>query len=605
MRQSFHSIAVKICFSILGIETLLLSLMGGYYVQRFYREIDQRVQEKLTLPSTLMSQRAMNYDAVRDSEVISELVNEEVVRSFIVRKDGVVFFSDTSAEEGHNISEILDERECLNLSRQTEMGYQVETCQDENKRYISHLAPIHYQDKLLGHLYIKVLAPNIQMEKQRILVLFVLGSLLTIGLTSLFEILFINRLLLPRLQNISDTLQKAEAGDLSVRVDFSAPQDELYTLGRRVNAMIEAAAHSLNKLGKTYELLLKSRERFRELVDLLPETVYELDREGRITYINEKGIELFGYTRTEMIGLSYSKFLAGMNGEELAEIFRHRINGEKRNIDEYIGKRKDGSTFPLQANASPIYARGEAVGLRGILIDISEKKLFQDQLQQAQKMEVIERLSASLAHEFGNPLLGIQWHLKFLAQSPHLEDETHKMTRVAIEECGRMRLLLSDFQSFGRRSSGRKESVNIHEVLDLCLTFYKKYLRERKIKVVRRYDASVPKIPVVKDQISQVFVNLLLNATEAMEEKGGELLLLTENQGHFVSVKVQDTGPGIVAANLERIFEPFFSTKSDVVGTGLGLYVSYAIVKQHHGDIRVDSQPGHGSTFTFTLPVTS
>jgi PAS domain S-box-containing protein len=605
MRPSLHSIPVKICISILGIETLLLSLMGGYYVQRFYREIDQRVKEKLTLPSTLMSQRAMNYDAVRDNEVISKLVNEEVVRCFILRKDGVVFFSDTPAEEGQNISALLDERECLTLSRQGEMSDQVQTCQDENKSYISHLAPIHYHDKLLGHLYIRVLAPNIQTEKQRILFLFVIGSLLTIGLTSLLEVLFINRLLLPRLQKISDTLNKAEEGNLSARVDFSGPQDELYTLGRRVNAMIEAVDHSMNKVAKTYKLLLKSRERFRELVDLLPETIYELDREGRVIYINQKGVELFGYSRTEMIGLSYTTFLAGMDGEEFAEIFSRRVSGEKKNIDEYIGKRKDGSTFPLQLNATPIYAKGKTVGLRGILIDISEKKLLQGQLQQAQKMEVIERLFASIAHEFGNPLLGIEWHLKFLARSPNLDDETHKMTRIAIEECKRMRLLLFDFQSFGKRSSGRKESVNIHAVLDNCLTFYKTYLRDRKITVVRRYDQSVPRIAVVKDQISQVFVNLLLNATEAMEENGGELLLLTENQGHCVSVKVQDTGSGIVAANLERIFEPFFSTKSEVVGTGLGLYVSYAIVQQHHGDIRVDSQPGQGSTFTFTLPVES
>lgn len=605
MRQSLHSIPVKICISILGIETLLLSLMGGYYVHRFYREIDQRVQEKLTLPSTLLSQRAMNYDSVRDLEVISKLINEAVVHCFIIRKDGVVFYSDNPAEEGQSITALFDERDCLALSWQRELGDQVETCQAENKSYINHFAPIHYQEKLLGHIYIRILAPNIHREKQRILFLFVVGSLLTIGLTSFFEILFINRLLLPRLQKISDTLHKAEEGNLSAHVDVSGPQDELYTLGRRVNTMIEAVDHSMNQVARTNELLLKSRERFRELADLLPETIYELDHEGRVTYVNEKALELFGYSRTEMIGLSYTKLLTGIDREELAEIFRDRINGEKKNIAEYIGKRKDGSTFPLQLNASPIYANGKAVGLRGILIDISEKKLLQDQLQQAQKMEVIEQLSASMAHEFGNPLIGVQWHLKYVALSPHLDDETRKMTRVAIEECKRMRLLLSDFQSFSKKSSGRRESVNIHALLDNCLIFYKKYLRDHKIKVVRRYDESVPKIPVVRDQISQVFVNLLLNAAEAMEEESGELLIFTENQGHCVSVKVQDTGSGIVAANLERIFEPFFSTKSEVVGTGLGLYVSYAIIQRHQGDIRVDSQPGQGSTFTVTLPVAS
>jgi PAS domain S-box-containing protein len=605
MRQSLHSIPVKICISILGIETLLLSLMGGYYVHRFYREIDQRVQEKLTLPSTLLSQRAMNYDSVRDLEVISKLVNEAVVRCFIVRKDGVVFFSNTPEEEGQSITALFDERDCLTLSWQGQLGDQVETCQDENKNYINHFAPIHYQEKLLGHIYTRILAPNIQREKQRILFLFVMGSLLTIGLTSFFEILFINRLLLPRLQKISGTLHKVEEGNLSAHVDFSGPQDELYILGRRVNTMIEAVDHSMNQVARTNELLLKSRERFQELADLLPETIYELDHEGRITYVNEKALELFGYSRTEMIGLSYTKLLAGMDGEELAEIFRDRINGDKKNIAEYIGKRKDGSTFPLHLNASPIYANGKTVGLRGILVDISEKKLLQDQLQQAQKMEVIEQLSASMAHEFGNPLIGVQWHLKYLARSPHLDDETHKMTRVAIEECKRMRLLLSDFQSFSKKSSGRNESVNINALLDNCLIFYKKYLKDHKIKVVRRYDESVPRIAAIKDQISQVFVNLLLNAVEAMEEEGGELLIFTENQGHCVAVKVQDTGSGIVAANLERIFEPFFSTKSEVVGTGLGLYVSYAIVQRHQGDIRIDSQPGQGSTFTVTLPVAS
>ncbi|MEN8198879.1 MAG: ATP-binding protein [Thermodesulfobacteriota bacterium] len=604
MVSKFHSIPLKVSLLILCIETVLLALMGTYYVQRFDREIEQRVREKLTLPGILMSQRALNYDAVKDLQVIGGLVHEQVADAFIFRKDGRVFFSSESEREGKDFHSLLEERERELLVWDEGNSLQVSFTADNGEKLITSITPIHHSEQLLGHLYIKIYAANIEREKRKVLLLFVFGSVLTIVLTTLLEAFFVHRLFVPRIQQISATMEDVENGDLESRVRFRGPPDELQLLSQRVNTMIGAVAENIYEISATKGKLEKSEERFRELADLLPETIFELDNEGRVLYVNKQGEKIFQYSKDDVEGGIYSSDLVvEIDRDQAAELVQKRVRGEISGIVEYRGRRKDGSTFPVHINASAMYNRGELVGLRGVMVDITEKKHLQDKLLQAQKMEAIGRLSASIAHEFGNPLIGVYWLLQDLSKLQCLDEDTRKMTEVALQECRRMREFLFNFQRFSKRTTGRTELFDIHNVLDGCLLFYKKFIRDKDVSVVKQYATNLSLVHAIKDQINQVLVNLIMNGIEAMGESGGELVISTEAEQETIRVTIRDNGTGIKKENLVHVFEPFFSTKQEVKGMGLGLYVSYGIIQRHHGDIIVDSEYGQGTSFTVILPV--
>ncbi|MDR3631579.1 MAG: AAA family ATPase [Desulfocapsaceae bacterium] len=226
------------------------------------------------------------------------------------------------------------------------------------------------------------------------------------------------------------------------------------------------------------------------------------------------------------------------------------------------------------------------------------------QLLHAEKLSALGRLSASIAHEFGNPLIGVRYLIEDIQRRPALSREDRDLLAIGLEECDRMKLLINDLQQLNRPSSGKHTRFNIHRTIDNVLLFQKKNLKYRKIAIVKAYDLSLPEIVAVEDQITQVLVNLTINAVDAMPAEGGCITVSTSGNGESVFIAVKDTGEGIRSEDLEHIFEPFFSTKPTAEGTGLGLPVSYGIIAGHGGTITCSSKPGQGSTFTISLPVT-
>lgn len=226
----------------------------------------------------------------------------------------------------------------------------------------------------------------------------------------------------------------------------------------------------------------------------------------------------------------------------------------------------------------------------------------EDRLRHAQKLEAIGVLSASIAHEFGNPLIGINFLLKDLRNKSYTTKEDQQLLGLGLDECARMKLLIRDLKYFYRPSSGKKTMVDLHQLIDNIFIFQKKYLQTKSIRIVRVYSENVQMVMAVEDQIKQVLMNLLLNAADSLGDTGGVVTISTTMEKGMVRIAVNDTGTGISQTDQEKIFMPFFSTKSDVSGTGLGLSVSYGIVKNHQGDIYVSSTPGQGTTFTIALP---
>jgi signal transduction histidine kinase len=226
----------------------------------------------------------------------------------------------------------------------------------------------------------------------------------------------------------------------------------------------------------------------------------------------------------------------------------------------------------------------------------------QAQYLHAEKLSAVGKLSASIAHEFNNPLQGIKAILKGLKRRAILEEEDKELLDLAISENERMKNLIKSLQDFNRPSAGQKMEMDVHAALDSLLLLYKSDFKRKRISTLRKYAEGFPPITVVPDQFKQVFLNLLNNAMDACSEKGGEITISTCHSNQKVAISIQDTGIGLSDDDRNKIFEPFFTTKAKEKGTGLGLSICQDIIQHHQGEIRVESSPGKGSTFTILLP---
>jgi PAS domain S-box-containing protein len=227
----------------------------------------------------------------------------------------------------------------------------------------------------------------------------------------------------------------------------------------------------------------------------------------------------------------------------------------------------------------------------------------EQQYLHAEKLSAIGTLSASIAHEFNNPLQGIMSILKGLEKRAILEGEDRELLVAAVDECDRMKQLIRSLQEFYRPSSNRKEMMDLQKSIDSLLLLHKSDFNSKRISVKRNYADHLPQILAIPDQIKQVLLNLLTNAADACLQPGGVITISTWQEDRSVVVAIKDTGAGIKPENLDLIFQPFYTTKPEVRGTGLGLSICHDIVQKHRGEIRVESRPGEGSTFTVVLPV--
>jgi signal transduction histidine kinase len=226
-----------------------------------------------------------------------------------------------------------------------------------------------------------------------------------------------------------------------------------------------------------------------------------------------------------------------------------------------------------------------------------------NQLLHAEKLSAIGKLAASIAHEFNNPIFGIRNVLDGLRKRLTLTEKNRELVNLAVKECDRVAKLTQDLQSFNRPTSGLMTTLDVHEAIEDMLLLVKKDFSRKNIKVEKYFAGDLPPIQAIADQIKQVMLNMLNNAGASMPVEGGGITITTEKQLDQIAIRITDTGGGITPDDMDRIFEPFFSTKPAVKGTGLGLSVSYGIIKRHGGRIEVASSPGKGTAFTILLPI--
>jgi PAS domain S-box-containing protein len=353
-----------------------------------------------------------------------------------------------------------------------------------------------------------------------------------------------------------------------------------------------------------HEALLESEQRYRELFENANDMVFTLDLEGHITAINRAGERITGYPREELLGRPATDLLApGSEPWETDTPFQ-----------ESTIQSKDGRRVAVELASRIIDDGSGAVGVQGIARDVSDRRELEEQLRQAQKMEAVGQLAGGVAHDFNNLLTAIIGYgevaLARAEPDGKLRDSIQQIALAAERATGLTRQLLA----FSRKQILQPKTLKLDELVSEMDPMLRRLI-DADVEIVTTYRSGLGWVQADPGQLSQVLVNLVVNARDAMPA-GGRITIETANvdiegptasagdgqPGRYVLLAVSDTGEGMGEEVKARLFEPFFTTKEQGKGTGLGLATTYGIVRQSGGFITVDSEPGQGAAFRVYLP---
>ncbi|MBI4476327.1 MAG: PAS domain S-box protein [Acidobacteria bacterium] len=445
------------------------------------------------------------------------------------------------------------------------------------------------------------------------------GSLGLLGIMALFTLVLawtaIEAFVVRPIDSLRAATRRLASGDLAGRAKFETGIEHLDSLGHDFDEMAQALQERETREKTVRDARDEAEEKYRQLVEQSLVGVYLVSASG-IVYVNPRFAEIFGYTVDELQQMSLIELVHDSDRAMVARNVQRRARGEVTSVEySFRGIRKDGSTVIVQVHGTMTTYRGQPA-LMGVMIDRTEQKRLEQQLQQAQKMEAVGRLAGGVAHDFNNLLTVITGYSEFLSQQlpeSSLEREHVEEIRKAAESASN---LTRQLLAFSRNQVMQPQVLNLNTVVSGFEKMIRRLIGE-DIRIKLRLDPDMALVKVDPGQMEQVILNLAINARDAMPN-GGTLTIETANTildeqyvrrhrgaqpGPHVVLAVSDTGVGMSAETQSRVFDPFFTTKERDRGTGLGLATVYGIVKQSGGSIWLYSEEGRGTTFKIFLPV--
>ncbi|MHC5022514.1 MAG: two-component system sensor histidine kinase NtrB [Planctomycetota bacterium] len=358
--------------------------------------------------------------------------------------------------------------------------------------------------------------------------------------------------------------------------------------------------------------------RTRAILDTAADGIVTITEQGVIRSLNPAAEQIFGYRADEMVGRNVAMLMPEPFASEHDGYLREYLQtGDARIIGigrEVEGRRRDGSTFPLDLAVSEVPLGHERI-FTGILRDISDRKQAEDELRQlnaelkrqqqamiqSEKMAAMGQLAAGVAHEISNPLASLDSLLQLVAKHPErLDEATGKQLRTQVTRISR---IVQQMMDFAHPNETGWERRDLNEVITSGLDIMRFDRRLRDIQIVRDFDPDAGEITLMPLAIQQVVINLLLNALDAVADvEQPRIVISTRPDNDWCVVEVADNGVGIEPEAINRVFEPFFTTKPLGKGTGLGLSITYSLVRRHGGRCDVESTPGDGTRFILRLP---
>jgi PAS domain S-box len=348
----------------------------------------------------------------------------------------------------------------------------------------------------------------------------------------------------------------------------------------------------------------QAEERFRTMSDFTYDWEYWQATDGHLIYNSPSCQRITGYP-TRYFQEDPTRLLRIVHPDDRERV-QHHFTFEKDSPEVYeLDFRILTSTQEVRWIAhicQPVYsAAHQAIGRRVSNREITDRKAAEENSLRSERLAVIGKLTASLAHELNNPLQAMFASVELLTQFSLEPEEQKKYLHITYTELERLMKITREILDYSRPSPGKVETTSLTVVVEQALFLAENQIRTSGVTIDTDLPAPLVPIPMIPDQIKQVCLNLIMNALEHMPE-GGKLSIRVWEKAGRQFVSFNDTGTGISPANLERIFDPFFSTKEG--GTGLGLAISQEIMQRHHGAIKAESTPGHGALFTIELPIT-
>ena len=388
-------------------------------------------------------------------------------------------------------------------------------------------------------------------------------------------------------------------GGVAVCVDTSTGVVEAGRIVRYQGTLVDVTEK------RAMERQLHHQEEFRQhLLESFPDLILVLDMKGQYTFVSARIGELLGYGPDHLLGKNVDDVVN--TSPELATLYRTVATGQSSLTScEYGSRHKDGSWRTMLGMASPLLdAEGKPAGVIISVRDMTTEKKLEQQIIQSERLAAMGQMIGGFAHELNNPLTSILGMAELL-QEGDVSEGARKQLLILHKEARRAAEIVQNLQYFARPPAPGKSPVNLNELVQRTVQMQAYALRKSNITVDFLPEPAIPAVVADPNQLMQVFLNLLLNAEQAVRETRdkGTIRIRVGRNPDSVWVVFQDDGPGIAPENLTHIFDPFFTTKRPGRGTGLGLSICKTVLREHGGNIEASSGPGGGAVFTITLPV--
>ena len=350
--------------------------------------------------------------------------------------------------------------------------------------------------------------------------------------------------------------------------------------------------------------LERLKEYSENIVESIQGGVMVVDPEGVVQSWNRSLARIYGVEPADAVGRRLDELFPQRFLRLLEEARRRVYEGLEPLTSAYrIPLRtRTGEDRVVTLSMAPLLGGEGPESLVVIVDDVTERTELESQLRQAEKLTSVGLLAAGVAHEVNTPLTGISSYVQMLQRKLPETDPRRAILEKIEKQTFRASQIVNNLLNFSRQETGEMRAVQLNDVVRETLSLAEIQLRKRKIRVVTELADGMASVIGDPIKLQQVLMNLLLNARDAMPD-GGEIRIRTQQQETDAVLVVRDTGTGIAKENLDKVYDPFFTTKGVGKGTGLGLSVTYGIIQEHRGTISVDSQPGRGTTFRIALPI--
>ena len=332
--------------------------------------------------------------------------------------------------------------------------------------------------------------------------------------------------------------------------------------------------------------------------------IMAVDNNEKFIAWNKGAEKIFGYTEEEVIGQSSSLLLPDDKKytEELNSIRNVVLEKGSIKIPETERKTKSGKIIPVGLNVNKLPSKnGDYIGRTVIIKDSTEVKKLQQQIDQSEKLAVIGQLAAGVAHEIGNPLTSISSIVQLLQRRVNDNFVSEQLANIR-SNIDRISRIVRELVDFSRPPGVERSVIQVTDIIKTAIGIVKFDKRVKKVQFETKLDKELPEINIIPDQLLQVFINILINALDAIEGNG-RIDVNSNHDKENIYIEITDNGCGMDKETISKIFDPFFSTKDVGKGTGLGLSVSYGIIRKFKGDILVQSEVNKGSSFIIKLPL--